>query len=261
MKIKRKAVLAEDKVKRSLIRAGAKLGFRKCKSLTEGPSRDMTNFKSTPKFERIFEDEKKAVRAWMASGKGKSYLDVGAGDGRMAKLAIETGASHVTAIDIVDECIAALKKIPGVDVRKMNALEVDIEEKFDRVMVLGNTLAGMYDEWHGGEKSFQVELLRKLFAVTREELCLTFHSPESLRTMLAVYRGNNWRFYGYDDETGVKRMKYITPEGERIEFRSQHFALSEVQTLLAKAGIRDYQIKSINGMQWMVIAKKAPGGI
>lgn len=250
-------LLMEDKARRAAVRAAAKLGFRKFKGLLEGPSRDMTDFVFTPGFRRIFDSEKEAVRKWMKTGKGKSYLDVGAGDGRMTKVALETGASHVTAIDIVDSCIDELRKIPGVEVRKMNARKLDLEEgSIDRVMVLGNTMAGMHEEWPGGEKSFQAEVLRQLYRAAREEICITFHSPETLRTMLEVYRLNKWKFYDYDDENGIRRIEYTTRDFKIIEFRSQHFRRVDIERLMAEAEISSYSITPIDSMQWMVLISK-----
>ncbi len=260
MRLRTRAILLEDRAKRTAMRAAARLGSKKHVGMLEGPSRDMTDFIHTPAFRSLFDREKEAVKRWMAKGRGMSYLDVGAGEGRMTRLALESGASQVTAIDILDSCLEVLRGIPGVEVRKMNARKLEFSDSsFDRVMLLGNTLAGMHEEYPGGERSFQAEVLKEMLRVARYEVCVTLHAPETLRTMLEVYRLNNWRFYGYDDTTGIKRMVYTTKDMEGIEFRSQHFTEEVIRQLMAEAGIQDYEIVHIDGIQRMVLIRKTLG--
>ena len=259
MKLRTKVILAEHHAAMSAMRLAARMGFKKYKTLIEGPSNDMTNDQATRAFMWLYgKAERKAVRKWMESGRGKSYLDVGAGQGRFSAMAMETGASRVTALDINENCIAMLKK-KGFDVRNMDARDLGefSDNSFDRTMIFGNTLAGMYEGWHGGEKSFQVEILREMLRVAKEEVAITLQRPDSLLFMLQYYRMNGLEVYGYDDESGIKRIKMRKP-GETLEFRSQHFRKEQIEKLLKEVGVSEgqYEIKPINMLNWMVVIRK-----
>ena len=70
--------------------------------------------------------------------KGNRILDVGSSTGNLSKYLIENGI-NVTSIDINEKLIfkAAQK---GVEVKKLNMLEIDTLNKFDTIINIGNTL-------------------------------------------------------------------------------------------------------------------------
>jgi ubiquinone/menaquinone biosynthesis C-methylase UbiE len=264
MSTKTKLVLFEHKAKYAAYKLISKLGFTKYKELVEGLSRNMTNDRATKKFIRLYGGtEEKAIMEWMGSGKGKSYLDVGAGSGRFSIMALEAGASHVTGIDINEDCLAQLQRLkgrePDFDVISMNARDMARfrDGSFDRVMILGNTLSGMYEDIPGQDKSFQVEVLRELYRVAKEEVFITLQHPGSFRLMLQYYRMNGLELYDYDDKTGVKRVRMRKP-GQVLEYRSRHYKEEDIERLLQTAGIpeNEYEIKQINDMNWMVRIRK-----
>ena len=242
------------------MKLAAKMGFKRYKNMIEGPSNRMTNDTMSQRFIRYYvKPEEKAVRDWMASGEGKSYLDVGAGQGRYSKMAMKSGASGITAVDIDEKCIEKLNEKEGVSATLMDAREMEFEDStFDRVIMFGNTLANICESTHGREKSFAVEVLREMIRVAKEEVALTFQRPESFRTLLQYYRMNGIKIYDYDFEKGIKRGTMIDDDGRVYEFRSQHFRREDIEKLLKKAGVSEaqYEIKPINRMNWMVIIKK-----
>jgi|GEM_PF-5024824 len=259
MKLRARVVLLEDKAKRAMIGAAAKLGIKKYKRLAEGLSANMTNDRATNRFIREYGiAEEEAVRRWMEGGIGRSYLDIGAGSGRFSKMALESGAKTVTAIDINEDCLAELGRMQGVNAIEMDARNLQFDDNsIDRVMILGNTLAGMYESLPGEEWGFQIEVLKEMVRVAREEVAITLQRPESLGLMLQYYRMNGLELYDYDDKKGIKRIRMRKPAGT-IEYRSQHFEKEDIERLLEEAGIdkNKYEIEAVNRMNWIVTIRK-----
>jgi len=208
--------------------------------------------------ERYLEPEKIAVKKWMGRNMGESVLDVGAGDGRFTKLALDLGAKRIVALDIDDEMISKLRSIsssPNLEVVKANIREYQLADReFDTIMVLGNTVSGFYDAFENGEKSAQAETLRKLIRASKRHLFFTLQRPESYDLIRRFYEVNHWDLYGLDAETGVKRMRWQMKDGSLIEVRSQHFRREQVEKLLSEAGIPQtaYTISPINDINWQI---------
>jgi ubiquinone/menaquinone biosynthesis C-methylase UbiE len=265
MKILRKAVILEDKVKRAAMRMAAKLGFCRYREILEGPTTDMTNDRFTKAFVRLYiEPENRAVRKWMESGRGKTYLDIGAGDGRFTEIALDSGATNIVAVDINPNCIEMLKSRFSED-RKVRIMQEDArnmrfeDDSFDRVICLGNTLGNMFETYPGGEKSFQADVLREMFRVAKEEVVLTLHRDHLLgiRLMLQYYRMNGFELYGY--EAGIARLrKRIGPERKGMEHKSQKFSKEDIFAITDQAGIQREKVTigPINVCNWIVYIRK-----
>jgi SAM-dependent methyltransferase len=264
LRVSEHLVLAEHRIKVAAIKLAAKLGWKKYREMTDGPTTIMTNDRIPRRFVRLYSGpEEAAIRSWMQRKPGASYLDVGAGSGRFAKMALENGACNVTAVDIADSCVSALNAISGIRALKMDARKLDFpDSSFDRVMMLGNALANTYlPLWYGGEHDNQLQILRELYRVTRSEVCLTLQRPESMRIVLQYYRMNHLELYEYDHKIGIKRLHVFDESGTKSEFRSQHFREQDVDSILQEAGIliSQYSIIPINHCNWLVIIRKGGG--
>lgn len=263
-----KIVVLEDRTKRAFMKVAAKLGFRKYREVMEGPTTDMTNDRYTKRFVRIYvEPENAAVRRWMQSGKGKAYLDVGAGTGRFTQIALENGASKISAVDVNPNCIERLKarfsRDKRVVVMQEDARNMRFEDNsFERVVCLGNTLGNMFEPYPGGEKSFQAEVLHEMYRVAKEEVALTLqrNDPLGLRPVLQYYRMNGLELYSF--EKGIARWRErVGPELKKAEYRSQKFNKEDILDITDKACIdrEKVTIQPINRCNWMVVIKKEGG--
>jgi len=259
MRVTTRLLFAEDRVKRAMMKAAAGLGFKKYKDILEGPTPDMTNDRVSRSLMLLYVyPENYALRKWMKLGRGKTYLDVGAGSGRFTKIALETDTERVVGVDTNPKCIDVLKKRFGSD-RRFEAVYADArklhyaDDSFDRVMALGNVLGNVFETFPGGERSFQLEVLGEMFRVAKEEIVFTVHQKGNLRESLKYYRMNGFDVYAYDN--GIVRWRErIGPELEQFEGRSQKFSKQEVEKLLTDAGIplSQVEVRPIIWTNWMV---------
>jgi SAM-dependent methyltransferase len=260
-----RAVLAEHKAKMAGYRLAARIGLRKYKELLEGPTTDMSTDRVAPSLMFLYvHPENRAVRKWMKSGGRKSYLDVGAGSGRFARLALDSGAERIVALDINPSCVDALRARFGGEGR-FKALHADAwhlpfqDNSFDRVMALGNLMGNVFETFPGGEISIQTEILREMLRVAREEVVLTIQQEGALRQSLKYYRMNGFEVYAYSG--GIVRWRErLGPDLGEYEGRSQKFLKSDLEQMLAGGGVdmSQTQIRRVLWTSWMVTIRK-PG--
>ncbi|MFN7991201.1 MAG: methyltransferase domain-containing protein [Candidatus Micrarchaeia archaeon] len=229
-----------------------------------GASTSMVNTNVSLEFRtRYLEPEELAVRSWMGKRQCSSFLDVGAGDGRFSRMALELGAGRVVALDIDEDCIGELRQlrqcIAGAE-KRLEIVHADIrtydirDGSFQTVMLLGNTFSGFYDSWEGGERSTQAEMLGRLMRASSGYVLLSLQRPESFDLFRRFYEANRWDFYGYDEESGVKRLRWRMKDGRDLEIRSQHFRKEQIERILSDAGVPrgSFSIEPINDINWLV---------
>jgi ubiquinone/menaquinone biosynthesis C-methylase UbiE len=88
----------------------------------EGYSRYASTYDNHEKYWDSF--EKRTLKQYIESSKGKKVLDAGAGTGRISVKLLKAGATDVTALDISPEMLEVLKKKDG----RIKTVEGDLEK-------------------------------------------------------------------------------------------------------------------------------------
>lgn len=175
-------------------------------------------------------------------------LDAGASTGNLSKYLTEKNM-HVVSIDINAKLIEKARE-KGIDVKNINMLDIDrIDEKFDLIVNIGNTLP------HLSDKEEVLEFFRKSFGKLEGNGKIVIQLINFNKFLLQKGEGNYLGQLPVIENSNVKfeRRYYLTGDGN-IEFRTVldesvenserllNINYLEIKQLMEKSGFQNIEV-------------------